>query len=64
MESDTPLQRVRKARMAISAECDHDPKKLVEYYVKLQERHSERLVWGPKTPTVDILSKSSEENDT
>jgi hypothetical protein len=64
MEQDTPLQRVRKARMAISAQCDHDPKKLVEYYMKLQERHRDRLVSGSKTPTADILSESSKTNDT
>ncbi len=64
MEPDSPLQRVRKARMAISAECDHDPKKLIEYYMKLQERHHDRLVWGPKTPTVDILSELPKKIDT
>lgn len=64
MEPDSPIQRVRKARMAISAQCDHDPKKLIEYYMKLQERHHDRLVSGPKIPTVDILSESSKKNDT
>jgi hypothetical protein len=64
MEQDTPLQRVRKARMAISAQCDHDPKKMIEYYMKLQERHRDRLVSGPKTPTADILSNSSKTNET
>jgi hypothetical protein len=64
MEPDSPLQRVRKARMAISAECDHDPKKLVEYYMKLQERHKDRLVFGPKTPAVDILSPQPKKNET
>ena len=58
MESDSPLQRVRKARMAISAECDHDPKKLIEYYMNLQERHHDRLVCGKRTPTEDILSET------
>lgn len=64
MEPDSPLQRVRKARMAISAQCDHDPKKLIEYYMNLQERHRDRLVCGPKVSTVDILSESSKKNDT
>lgn len=64
MEDISPLERVRKAREEISAACDNDPKKLIEHYMKLQERHRDRLVWGPKTPTVDILSESSNKNDT
>jgi hypothetical protein len=64
MDSDTPLQRVRKARIAISAECDLGPKKLVEHDIKLQERHHDRLVGGIKTPTLDILSELSEDIDT
>jgi hypothetical protein len=63
MESDSPLQRVRKARMAISAECNYDPQKLVEYYMKLQERHRDRLVCKPETPTADKLSDSPDKND-
>lgn len=63
MESDSTLHRVRKARMAISAQCDHDPKKLIEHYMKLQERHHDRLIAEPKTPTVDILSEQSKKND-
>jgi hypothetical protein len=52
MEPDSPLLRVRKARCRISEECGHDPKRLVEYYMKLQERHRDRLVWS-----CDSLSK-------
>ena len=63
MESDTPLQRVRKARMTISAEYDHDPKKLIEHYMKLQERHHDRLICGAKTPTDDILNELPEKSD-
>jgi hypothetical protein len=63
MEPDSPIQRVRKARMAISAHCDHDPKKLIEYYMNLQERHKDWLVFEPKTPATDVLSEPSEKND-
>ena len=61
METDSPLQRVRKARMAISERCNHDPKKLVEYYLKLQERDANRLVRSPKTPMIDPLSDTIQE---
>jgi hypothetical protein len=61
MESDSPIQRVRKARMVISEECDNNPKKLVEYYMRLQERHSERVVQIPKLPIIDPVSDAAQE---
>jgi len=33
MRPDSPISRVRKARHGISEKCDHDPRKLVEYYM-------------------------------
>jgi len=44
MQPDSPMVRVRKARCQISEECGNDPKRLVEYFMKLQERHKDRLV--------------------
>lgn len=44
MKPDSPLVRVRKAHCQISEECGNDPQRLVEYYMKLQERHRDRLV--------------------
>lgn len=43
-EDDPVIARVRKARHRISERCGHDPAKLVEYYMKLQERHADRLI--------------------
>ena len=31
MKNDLVIDRMRKARHSISAECEHDPRKLVEY---------------------------------
>jgi hypothetical protein len=46
-ESADPLiDEVRRFRHEISAEFGHDPYKLVEYYMRLQEQHRERLVDG------------------
>ncbi|MFL5537527.1 MAG: hypothetical protein ACJ8J0_00960 [Longimicrobiaceae bacterium] len=42
--TDPTLARIRRVRHEISAECGHDPYKLVEYYIGLQEQHRERLV--------------------
>lgn len=50
MQSDSPLERVRKARCQISEECGNDPKRLIEYYMKLQERHKDRLVRSTDRP--------------
>jgi len=44
MKPDPVLDRIREARHLISAQCDHDPKKLVEYYMERQRQHPEKLV--------------------
>ncbi len=44
MQDDPAVERVREIRHQISQQCDHDPKKLVAYYMRLQERHKERLL--------------------
>ena len=43
MQTDPIIDEIRKVRSAISGRFDHDPKKLVEHYMKLQEKHKERL---------------------
>jgi len=43
-QNDPTLDRIRRVRHEISAECGHDPHKLVEYYIGLQEQHRDRLV--------------------
>jgi hypothetical protein len=44
MEDDPAIRRVRDSRHRISAMVGHDPRKLIEYYRRLQERHRDRLV--------------------
>ncbi len=44
MQPDSPIARVRKARHKISEEHGHDPKRLVEHYMELQEQYQGRLV--------------------
>lgn len=45
MKSDPTIARIREARHRISERCGHDPKRLVEYYVRLQEKeYADRLV--------------------
>jgi hypothetical protein len=46
-QAEDPIERIRRARHEISAQCDHDPRKLVEHYMELQKRHAERLISWP-----------------
>jgi len=39
MKTDPVLDRIREARHFISAQCDHDPQKLVAYYLERQRQH-------------------------
>lgn len=39
MLSDDPtIKRIREARIALSEKFNHDPKKIVEYYINLQKK--------------------------
>jgi len=49
MKPDPGLARVREARHRISEKCDHDPKRLVEYYLELQEQYRGRT-FVPRKP--------------
>ena len=44
MQADPTLDHVREVRNRISEQCAHDPKKLVEYYIKLQSKYADRLL--------------------
>jgi hypothetical protein len=42
--SDPVIDEVREVRHRISARFDHDPSKLVAYYMELQEQYKDRLL--------------------
>lgn len=44
MKDDPAIDAVREARHRISESVGHDPRKLIEYYCQLQERHRDRLI--------------------
>ena len=46
--SDPVVDEIRAVRSRISAQFDHDPDKLVEHYMALQERHADRLIGNAK----------------
>ncbi len=44
MSDDPTITRIRKSRHRISAKFDHDPEKLVKYYMRRQKKHKDRLL--------------------
>lgn len=46
--SDPALEAIRAARVAISAECGHDPARLQRHYQDLQARFRGRIIQGPE----------------
>jgi len=53
MKDDPAIQAVRDVRHRISEAVGHDPRKLVEYYRQLQERHRDRLISQAQGPALD-----------
>jgi hypothetical protein len=51
LTSDPAIDEVRDARHRISERFNHDPARLVSYYIKLQqEQYQDRLVSSPEAP--------------
>jgi hypothetical protein len=49
IRNDPPIDEIRELRRRISARFEHDPARLVAYYVKLQEQYRDRLIDTAKT---------------
>jgi hypothetical protein len=43
---DPVIDEIREVRHQISARFDHDPERLVAYYMEIQEQHRDRLIGG------------------
>ena len=41
---DLTIKRIREARHRISAKFEHDPKKVIEYYMELQKKYRDRIL--------------------
>jgi hypothetical protein len=41
---DAAVDRIRRVRHEISEEFGHDPRRLVDYYIGLQNSHADRLL--------------------
>lgn len=47
-KSDPVIDEVREVRHRISARFDHDPARLVAYYIELQKQYQDRLITAEK----------------
>jgi hypothetical protein len=59
MHEDPAIARVREVRQRISRQFDNNPKKLVEHYMQLQERHKDRFLDSADHESVKESSKRS-----
>lgn len=42
--SDPTIDEIRKIRHQISKRFNHDPERIIEYYIKLQQKYQNRLI--------------------
>lgn len=47
-QDDPVIDEIRAVRHRISAKFDHDPAKVVAYYMQLQEQYRDRLIGAVK----------------
>lgn len=45
-----PVDEIRELRRRMSARFDHDPARLVAYYIELQKEYEERILKDPESP--------------
>ena len=46
-DNDAVLTAIRKARHEISKDQEHDPRRVVAYYLERQKQYSDRLIGSP-----------------
>ena len=49
-EGEELIEGIREVRRRISARFDHDPERLVAYYMERQERHRDHLLRSESKP--------------
>lgn len=47
-KKDPVIDEVREVRHRISARFDHDPERLVAYYMEMQEQYRDRFLASPQ----------------
>ncbi len=59
-EKDIAIERVREVRHRISAQFGHDTKRLIDHYIELQKKYTDRLepvTNRDKTETAEVGTK-------
>jgi hypothetical protein len=49
-QNDPVIDEIREVRHRISQRLDHDPARLVAYYMEMQEEYRDRMIDTKKTP--------------
>lgn len=44
LKSDPTIDEIRRTRNHLSEECEHNPKKMVERYIQIQQKYKSRLL--------------------
>ena len=47
IKNDLTITQIREIRHQISERFNHDPKKIVEYYIEMQKKYKDRLLDEP-----------------
>ena len=58
IEKDPVIDEIREIRHRISARFDHDPARLVAYYMELQKQYEDRLI-QPETIAEPLDKKTA-----
>ena len=58
MKADPTLESIWRARDKISAKCDFDSKKLIEFYKEKQRLHGDRIVSKESIAKENITKQS------
>jgi len=60
---DPTIAGVREARHRISEQCDHDPRRVVEYYMELQKKYQGRLLVSEREAQTSVLAYQPQQAD-
>ena len=58
IKRDEAIESIRDVRKQISRSLGNDPKRLLDYYRKLQARHEDRVVESCQSPNQEIQKES------
>ncbi|OQW91643.1 MAG: hypothetical protein BWK78_04035 [Thiotrichaceae bacterium IS1] len=60
MINDDPLlSRIREIRRQISAQCDHDPAKLVAHYMELDQTYPKERFFKQLAPSTPLVKEGT-----